>query len=104
MDVSRRMNNTFSVPKNNHHLNVYQPHWHHLNKGSNHHSSNQQVQYTVTNSIRSTAVLMVLNDRKTNESISNDAINLLEPLCGEACLNTLIEIEIEGSHEEEGSI
>ncbi|CAG8518558.1 9211_t:CDS:2 [Funneliformis mosseae] len=104
MDVSRRMNNTFSVSKNNN-LNVHQPHRHHLNNSStNLNSYNQIDQYTVTNSIRSTAVLIVFNDRKTNESISEDTVNLLEPWCSEACLNTLMRIEVIGSHEEEGSV
>ncbi|RIA98333.1 nucleoside phosphorylase domain-containing protein, partial [Glomus cerebriforme] len=104
MDISRRKNNTFGNNSNNH-----KPHRHHLNNSSrdlNSYNNNPlQNQYNdAINSIRSTAALVVFCDRKTNEFISDEMANLLDPLCGEACLNTLIKIEIKDSHEEEGSV
>jgi uridine phosphorylase len=104
MDVSRRKNNTFSITANN--SNIHRPHRHHLNNSSRDLNSNNQLhhQYNAINSIRSTSALVVFCDRKTNEFISDDMINLLDPLCGEACLNTLIKIEIKESHNEEGSV
>ncbi|CAB4380938.1 purine and uridine phosphorylase [Rhizophagus irregularis] len=104
MDVSRRKNNTFSISANN--SNIHRPHRHHLNNSSRDLNSNNQLhhQYNAINSIRSTSALVVFCDRKTNEFISDDMINLLDPLCGEACLNTLIKIEIKESHNEEGSV
>jgi hypothetical protein len=104
MDMSRRKNNTFSVSTNN--SSIHRPHRHHLNNSSRDLSSQNQLkhQYNAINSIRSTAALVVFCDRKTNEFISDDMINSLDPLCGEACLNTLIKIEIKESHEEEGSV
>ncbi|GBB83134.1 hypothetical protein RclHR1_00010016 [Rhizophagus clarus] len=104
MDVSRRKNNTFSVSTNN--TNTHRPHRHHLNNSSRDLTSHNQShhQYNAINSIRSTAALVVFCDRKTNEFITDDMMNLLDPLCGEACLNALIKIEIKESHEEEGSV
>ncbi|RIA84905.1 hypothetical protein C1645_831595 [Glomus cerebriforme] len=81
-------------------LEIIQPHRHHLNNISrdlNSYNNPLQNQYNVINRIRSTAV------RKTNEFISDEMANLLDPLCGEACLNTLIKIEIKDFHEE-GSV
>ncbi|RUP44154.1 nucleoside phosphorylase domain-containing protein [Jimgerdemannia flammicorona] len=56
------------------------------------------------NPVRAAATMMVFANRVTNEFITPEVVDLLEPAAGKAVLEALIKVELEQEHPEKGSV